>query len=194
MVSLYGPTRPEKYGPFARALICVKAQDFGSDRIEDIPLSAVAAALEQQIAIGPAVAETVLSDPAAAASLMAPISVGELFDKITILEIKADRIADRARHRNVVHELAALRAVRARSIASSPAVETLCQELRKLNLRLWDIEDELRQRERGGRFDDGFIELARSVYRINDRRAAVKRQLNQLTGSTIMEEKSYTDE
>jgi ADP-heptose:LPS heptosyltransferase len=193
MVSLYGPTRPEKYAPFARALICIKAQDFGSDRIADIPLSAVAAALEQQIPIGPAAAETAPANPAAATSLSAPISAGELLDKITILEIKAKHVTDPLRHRNVMHELAALRAVRGRNIASSPALETLCHELGELNLRLWNIEDELRQRERERRFDEGFIELARSVYRTNDRRAMVKRQLNQLTGSMIIEEKSYLD-
>jgi ADP-heptose:LPS heptosyltransferase len=193
MVSLYGPTRPEKYAPFARALICLKAQDFGSDRIEDIPLNAVAAALERQAAIGPAAAEMAYPAPAGAVALSAPISAGELFDKITILELKAERITDPVRHGNVVRELAALRAVCGGSMASVPALETLCHELAALNRRLWDIEDELRQREREQRFDQGFVELARSVYRTNDRRAAVKRQLNQLTGSTIIEEKSYPD-
>jgi hypothetical protein len=191
MVSLYGPTRPEKYAPFARALICLKAQDFGSDRIEDIPLSAVAAALERQAAIGPAAAEMAASVPAGATSLSAPISAGELFDKITILEIKAEHISDPVQHRNVVHELAALRAVCGRSLAPSEEIETLCRELAALNRRLWEVEDELRQREREQRFDNEFIELARSVYRNNDRRAAVKRRLNRLTGSTIIEEKSY---
>jgi ADP-heptose:LPS heptosyltransferase len=191
MVSLYGPTRAEKYAPFARALICVKAQDFGSDRIEDIPLSAVAAALERQAAIGPAAVDVAPSNLAGAASLTAPISAGELFDKITILEIKAERITDPAQHRNIVHELAALRAVCRRSVAPTREIDTLCRELAVINRRLWDVEDELRQREREQRFDDAFIELARSVYRTNDQRAAIKRRLNQLIGSTIIEEKLY---
>jgi ADP-heptose:LPS heptosyltransferase len=193
MVSLFGPTRPEKYAPFARALICLKAQDFGSDRIEDIPLNAVAAALERQAAIGPAAPEMAYPAPTGAVSLSAPISAGELFDKITILEIKAERIADSTQHGNVVRELAALRAVCGRSIESAPELETLCRELAGLNRRLWDVEDDLRRCEREQRFDERFVELARSVYRTNDRRAAVKRQINQLTGSTIIEEKSYPD-
>jgi hypothetical protein len=123
--------------------------------------------------------------------LLAPISVGELYDKITILEIKAERIADPAQRINVQRELAALETVRGRQAPASPELEKLRGELKGVNRRLWGIEDALRDHEREGRFDAGFVELARSVYRENDRRAALKRQISELTGSEIVEEKSY---
>jgi len=123
--------------------------------------------------------------------LLAPISVGELLDKITILEIKAELLTDPAQRQNVLRELAALGAVRRREVAPSPGLEALCGELKAVNRQLWDIEDEIRVHERDGRFDARFIGLARAVYRENDRRAALKRRINQLTGSEIVEEKSY---
>jgi hypothetical protein len=123
--------------------------------------------------------------------LLAPISVGELYDKISILEIKAELIVDPAQRINVLHELAALDAVRRRDVATLPELEALASELKVVNRRLWDTEDALRGHEREARFDAGFIELARRVYRENDRRAALKRRLNELTGSEIVEEKSY---
>jgi hypothetical protein len=123
--------------------------------------------------------------------LLAPISVGELYDKIAILEIKAALLSDPTQRANVLIELAALQALRDRQVAPSPELESLCGELKAVNRRLWDIEDELRRHERDGRFDAHFIELARSVYRENDRRAALKRRINELTGSEIVEEKSY---
>ena len=123
--------------------------------------------------------------------LLAPISVGELYDKITILEIKAALLADPGQRANVLRELAALEAVRGREVVPSAELQDLCSELKAVNRRLWDIEDALRAQERDGRFDARFIELARGVYRENDRRAALKRRINQLTGSEIVEEKSY---
>ncbi len=123
--------------------------------------------------------------------LLVPISVGELLDKISILEIKAAEITDPAQRANVMRELAALDAVRGREVASAPELEALCSELQAVNRRLWRTEEEIREHERDGRFDDRFIELARSVYRDNDRRAVLKRRINQLTGSDIVEEKSY---
>lgn len=123
--------------------------------------------------------------------LLVPISVGELLDKITILEIKAVLLLDPAQRANVRRELAALEAVRDRQLAPSSDLERLCSELKAVNRRLWDIEDEIRAHERNGRFDARFIELARGVYRENDRRAALKRRINELTGSEIVEEKSY---
>lgn len=123
--------------------------------------------------------------------LLVPISVGELLDKISILELKEAAIADPARRANVVRELAVLRAVRRREVAASPQLEALYAELQAVNRRLWQVEDALRQRERERRFDDGFVELARSVYRDNDRRAAIKRQISELTGSELVEEKSF---
>ncbi len=191
MVSLYGPTRPEKYAPFSRALVCLKAQDFGSESIEAIPLSAVAAALERQVTVGPAVAGIPALSSASSAPLLAPISVGELLDKITILEIKAERITEPAKHKNVLVELDSLNAVCRRQMMMTPELETLCRELGSVNRQLWDIEDKLRQCEHQRKFDKDFIELARSVYHNNDRRAAIKRHLNELTGSDLIEEKSY---
>ena len=123
--------------------------------------------------------------------LLVPISVGELFDKISILELKEAAIADPARRANVTRERAALDAVRRREIPPSPELEALYAELREVNRRLWETEDGLRQRERDAKFDDRFVELARSVYRDNDRRALIKRRINELTGSDIVEEKSY---
>ena len=123
--------------------------------------------------------------------LLVPISVGELFDKISILEIKAAAISDPAKHRNVMRELAALEAVRRREIAAMPELAALYAELKSANRALWQIEDEIRERERAGLFDEGFVELARNVYRTNDRRALLKRRINELTGSDLVEEKSY---
>jgi hypothetical protein len=123
--------------------------------------------------------------------LLAPISVGELLDKISILELKAEAIADSAKRANVLRELDALRLVRLHEVAASSQLETLCADLKAVNRVLWGIEDALRERERERRFDDGFVKLARSVYRHNDRRAAIKRQINELTGSEFIEEKSF---
>ncbi len=123
--------------------------------------------------------------------LLVPISVGELLDKISILEIKAEAISDPAKQANVVRELAALEAVRGREVAAIPELAPLYAELKSANRTLWQIEDEIRAHERGGQFDERFIELARNVYRTNDRRAVLKRRINELTGSEIVEEKSY---
>jgi CHAT domain-containing protein len=123
--------------------------------------------------------------------LLAPISVGELFDKISILEIKAEALTNPAKQANVRRELAALEAVRERQVAASPELAALYAELKSVNRTLWRTEDEIRECERAGQFDARFIELARSVYRENDRRALLKRQINELTGSEIVEEKSY---
>jgi hypothetical protein len=126
-------------------------------------------------------------------SLLAPISVGELLDKLSILELKAAAIADPARRANVRRELAALEAVRRREVAPLPELDRLYGELQAVNRSLWRIEDALREHERAGRFDDAFIALARSVYRENDRRAALKRCINELAASEITEEKSYPE-
>lgn len=123
--------------------------------------------------------------------LLVPVSVGELLDKISILEIKAEVITDPARQANVMRELTALDAIRGREVAASPELAALYAELQAVNRSLWRVEDDIRAVERAGRFDDGFIALARRVYRDNDRRAALKRRINELTGSEIIEEKSY---
>lgn len=126
-------------------------------------------------------------------SVMAPVSWGELIDKITILEIKQARIAEAAKRRNVERELAALTDLREAAMpANAPAeIAALTVELRHVNTALWEVEDALRDCERDGRFDAGFIELARSVYRHNDRRAALKKEINLALGSELVEEKSY---
>lgn len=129
---------------------------------------------------------------AAVGSVAVAVSPGELIDKITILEIKAERIPDAAKRANVGRELAALRAARDAAIPSSAELRRLTLDLKAVNIRLWQVEDELRDCERTGRFDDRFVVLARSVYRTNDRRAALKARINALLGATIVEEKSYT--
>ena len=116
---------------------------------------------------------------------------GELIDKITILEIKAERIGDPEKVRNVRTELDTLRRARDRTILPSDALASLTAELRSVNEALWDIEDEIRGCERAGDFGPKFVELARSVYFNNDNRAAIKRKINVLLGSKLIEEKSY---
>ena len=119
-------------------------------------------------------------------------SPGEFLDKLTILEIKAERMTDPAKLANVRRELAQLRATWAASPLSARDVGRLVAELRAVNEALWGIEDRIRACEAAQRFDADFVELARSVYRTNDRRAALKRELNLVLGSDLLEEKSYT--
>ena len=125
-------------------------------------------------------------------SVRIPVAVGELIDKITILEIKAARITEPAKLANVTRELELLQQARHGMEPTPVALGDLEAALKALNLRLWDIEDTIREKEHRGEFDARFIELARSVYRTNDERSAVKRKINALTGSEIVEEKSYT--
>ena len=119
-------------------------------------------------------------------------SPGEFLDKLTILEIKSERIADPAKLANVRRELELLRATWAASPLAARDVSALLAGLRAANEALWEVEDRLRACEAGQRFDAEFVELARTVYRTNDRRAAIKRQLNLQLGSDLLEEKSYT--
>ena len=121
-----------------------------------------------------------------------PISVGELLDKITILEIKAERIPDPAKLANVRTELDALAGLRDGLGLEGTGIEPLVVELGQVNRRLWDVEDRLRVLERAQDFGAEFIRLARAVYRENDHRAHLKRRLNELTGSALIEEKSYS--
>jgi hypothetical protein len=119
-----------------------------------------------------------------------PVSWGELVDKITILEIKDERIADPAKRANVVRELTLLR----ERFAAAPPVDGVARvtaDLKSVNESLWAIEDEIRDQERAGTFGERFVELARAVYRTNDRRSDLKREINRLLGSAIVEEKSY---
>ena len=120
------------------------------------------------------------------------MSVGELLDKLTILAIKLERIEDPAKRGNIAREQAALEAVvQAEGLRDLEGVTALEQELRTVNEQLWDIEDRIRDHERQQRFDEGFIALARAVYVTNDRRAELKRRINGLSGSELVEEKSY---
>ena len=125
-------------------------------------------------------------------SVQVPVSVGELIDKLTILAIKDARIADDAKRANVRRELEALEAVAvAAGLRQRPGLAELEEALRGVNGELWVIEDRIRDCERRGDFGPGFVELARAVYVTNDRRAALKRQINALGGSELVEEKSY---
>ena len=126
------------------------------------------------------------------ASVAVSIAPGELLDKITILEIKAARISDPDKLRNVRAELAVLLEARERAIFERDELALLIGELRATNEALWDIEDEIRGCERDGEFGAEFVELARSVYKNNDRRAELKRNINMLLGSQTIEEKSYS--
>ncbi|MCI0626729.1 MAG: DUF6165 family protein [Acidobacteria bacterium] len=119
------------------------------------------------------------------------VSLGELVDKISILEIKSEHIAEADKLHNVRDQLAALVTARDRAVEPSEALAKLTAELRAINEELWDIEDEIRLCERSGAFGPRFIELARSIYRQNDRRTAVKREINKLFGSKFTDEKAY---
>jgi hypothetical protein len=120
-------------------------------------------------------------------------SPGEFLDKLTILEIKSERIADPAKRANIAHELALLRATWASSPLAGADVAALVAELKAVNETLWDVEDRIRLAETQARFDDAFIQLARAVYQHNDERAAIKRRINLALGSTLIEEKSYAE-
>ena len=120
-----------------------------------------------------------------------PVSWGELLDKIAILEIKAERIADPAKTANVAKELAALRATRDKAGVDLTPLGAVIGALREVNEALWQIEDDIRDCERQGDFGARFVALARDVYRTNDKRAALKRQVNEALGSELVEEKSY---
>ncbi len=125
--------------------------------------------------------------------MLVPVSPGEVLDKITILEIKSERIDDAAKLANVREELRLLEATWNDATAALPAVEDEKRRLKAVNEALWEIEDAIRLEEKAGNFGERFIELARSVYFRNDERAAVKREVNLKLGSTLVEEKSYQD-
>ncbi len=122
-----------------------------------------------------------------------PVSPGELLDKITILEIKAERIQDKQKLKNVATELELLRQVWKRNISESDAIQSFKRQLRDSNRCLWEIEDKIRIKESCKNFDAEFVELARSVYLQNDKRATIKRKINEQLGAAIMEEKYYTE-
>jgi len=125
--------------------------------------------------------------------LSVPVSVGEVVDKVTILEIKLARITDPGKLRNIITELDSLRPLVSGGVFDSDNVVALTDALRVVNGELWDIEDDIRAEEAAGRFGERFIALARAVYVTNDRRAELKKQINLATGSELVEEKAYED-
>ncbi|MCW7546040.1 DUF6165 family protein [Aurantimonas litoralis] len=122
---------------------------------------------------------------------MVEIAPGELVDKITILQIKLERITDPAKLANLRVEYDILTRKAETALQASPELSEMSDRLKEINGRLWEIEDEIRDLERAKSFGPEFIALARSVYRTNDERAAVKRRINELLNSAIIEEKSY---
>jgi hypothetical protein len=127
----------------------------------------------------------------AAAEIVIPVSIGELIDKITILRIKSQRMADGRQLANVRRELTALQAVSERISCDATALTQYTDELTRVNEALWDVEDAIRDCEANSDFGDRFIALARSVYQHNDERARIKKAINIAAGSRYVEEKSY---
>ena len=125
--------------------------------------------------------------------LLIPASVGELIDKITILDIKQQRIEDPLKQQNIARERHALMEVVQQYALGYPsgALAELGQQLSAVNQQLWDIEDDIRECERQADFGARFVELARAVYHRNDERALIKRRINEQCGSELVEEKSY---
>lgn len=134
-------------------------------------------------------AASVADVPAPATTPVVPVSWGELYDKLSILEIKEERLTSERQLANVRKELGVLR--RYRHPDSDEDLADLLADLREVNTLLWDIEDDIREKEREKNFSEDFITLARSVYQQNDRRAGIKRRINRLLDSDLTEEKSY---
>ena len=120
------------------------------------------------------------------------LSVGELIDKITILQIKMKFIKNKEQLNNICNELDTLKPLLKENNLETPKINELFAELYKINLKLWKIEDNIREKERQLDFSDEFISLARSVYFTNDKRADIKKKINLISGSELIEEKSYT--
>ena len=126
-------------------------------------------------------------------NIRVPVSPGEVLDKITILEIKAERMEDPEKVANVRIELELLQDTWAKAVTEDAVIRDLHAQLKEINEALWEIEDDIRDKERLKEFDERFVELARAVYFTNDKRSQVKKQLNLHLGSQIIEEKSYQD-
>ncbi|WP_448135105.1 DUF6165 family protein [Stenotrophomonas rhizophila] len=127
-------------------------------------------------------------------AILTPVSIGELIDKITILEIKAERISDADKNANVRKELDGLWPLWQQQLASQPGLDALKDQLKAINVRMWDIQDQLRDKEAAQVFDDAFIQLARGVYGTNGERVKVKNEINRVAGSQLVEEKQYQGE
>ena len=121
-----------------------------------------------------------------------PISWGELFDKITILQIKLENLQDKNALKNVKNEHDELFKIYNNNFLENENAKRLLVDLKNINKRLWNIEDDIREKERHKTFDEKFIELARSVYITNDERSRIKRNINETFGSQLIEEKSYS--
>jgi len=121
------------------------------------------------------------------------LSYGEMLDKITILQIKSERMTDATKIANVTKELNLLNKLWKSDEKSSIDISEEIAGLKKINEALWEIEDDIRDKERAKEFDEKFIELARAVYVTNDQRADIKKVINVKLGSDLVEEKSYTD-
>ncbi|MGN6513671.1 MAG: DUF6165 family protein [Lysobacteraceae bacterium] len=125
--------------------------------------------------------------------ILVPVSFGELLDKIAILQIKSERMSDAAKLANVRRELSALEQTWMAHPAAGKDIVELRAQLKEVNERLWEIEDDIRRKEQAQAFDGEFIRLARSVYFENDERARIKKEINLALGSAYVEEKSYQD-
>ena len=123
--------------------------------------------------------------------ILVPIAPGELIDKLTILQLKSEYIKDPKKLANVKHEYDVLKEIADGAMVSSTELKALWRKLYDINADLWVIEDDIREFEGRGDFKAGFVALARAVYVTNDQRAAVKKEINLLLGSAIVEEKSY---
>ena len=123
--------------------------------------------------------------------ILAEISAGELIDKITILEIKQDKISEKDKLMNIQNELSSLNETFKKYIPDQDEIVNFKEDLKKINLKLWEIEEGKRFAEKNKKFDENFIELARNVYKFNDERAKIKLAINDKLGSNIKEVKSY---
>ena len=123
--------------------------------------------------------------------ILAEISAGELLDKITILEIKREKIKDSEKLKNINKELSSLTKTSDEKIPDKKRIENLVSDLKKINLKLWDIEENKRRAEKERKFDETFIQLSRDVYKSNDERAKIKLKINDILGSNIKEVKSH---
>ena len=123
--------------------------------------------------------------------ILAEISAGELIDKITILEIKREKISDQMKLIEINKELNSLKSIFEKEISDKSKIENLIEELKKINLELWDIEEGKRKAEKNNNFDENFVQLSRNVYKGNDKRAKIKLKINEILGSNIKEVKSH---
>ena len=124
-------------------------------------------------------------------NVLIEVAPGELIDKLTILEIKGERIKDKQKLTNIEFERQILAKAMAQSFPRSPQIDELWTRLKSTNAEIWDLEDRIRDCERSQDFGEAFLVCARAIYRTNDRRAAIKREINIATNSKVIEEKSY---